>query len=92
MNSVSSAHAQPSPAEIGVRLGRDVVAVQRVADLETERVARTEATRRDAAHEDRIPESPDVVLGAAELDAHLAGVARARDHHLDPVELAHANA
>ena len=47
------------PAEAGgdrVRLRADVVAVQRVADLEPERVAGAEAARRRAAREDGVPE------------------------------------
>ena len=80
------------PAETGgdrVRLGRDVVAVERVADLEPKRVARAEAARRHAAREDRVPERLGVVLRTAELDALLARVAGSRDHDLDAVELAH---
>ena len=63
--------------------------MQRVADLEAQRVARAEPARRDAAREDRVPERDGVVLRTAQLDALLAGVAGAGDHHLDPVDLAH---
>ena len=80
------------PAEPGgdrVRLRRDVVPVERVADLEPERVAGAEAARRHSAREDGVPESGRVVLGAAELHSRLSRVAGARDHDLDPVELAH---
>ena len=84
MNAVSSAHAQPRPAEIASVSRRDVVAVEREAGLEAERVARAEAARRDAPCEDRVPELDRVIFRAAELDALLAGVAGARDHDLDP--------
>ena len=40
------------PGRDRVSLGRDVVAVQRVADLEPQRVARSEAARRGAAFDD----------------------------------------
>ena len=86
MNSVSSAHAQPSPDEIASHCSADVVAVQRVADLEPQRVARAEAARHDAARDDGVPQALGVVGHARKLDALLAGVAGAVDHHLDAVE------
>jgi hypothetical protein len=55
--------AHPSrPGRDRVGVGADVVPVQRVADLEPQRVARTEAARRGAALDDRVPER-DRVLG-----------------------------
>src|SRR5581483_5593602 len=72
-----------------VPLRTDVVTVQRVAHLEPQRVARAEAARGDAAPEDRRPQRRRVVRHARELDPLLARVARAVDHHLDAVELAH---
>ena len=89
---VKSGVERARPAEAGgdrVGLGGDVVAMERVTHFETQRVARAETARRDAALEDRVPERLGVVLRAAELDALLAGVAGARDHDLDPVDLAH---
>src|SRR5262249_32375691 len=70
------------PAESGldgVRLGRDVVAVERVADLEAERVARTEAAGSDVLRKQRVPYRGSVGGIAEELDAGLARVAGARD-------------
>ena len=63
--------------------------MQRVADLEPQRVARAEPARHGAARDDRVPELDGVLGRAHQLDAGLAGVAGAVDHHLDPVELAH---
>jgi hypothetical protein len=63
--------------------------VERVADLEPECVPRTEPTRRHTSRQDVVPERRRVVVGAAQLDALLAGVPGARDHDLDPVELTH---
>ena len=80
------------PAEAArdrVPLRPDVVAVQRVADLEPQRVARAEAARRDAAGEDRVPQRRRVLGHAGELDPLLAGVAGAVDHHLDAVDPPH---
>ena len=77
------------PAEAGrdrVGVGPDVVAVQRVADLEAQRVARAEPARDDAAREHGVPERDGVVGHAQELAAVLAGVAGAVDHHLDAVD------
>ena len=89
VNSVSSAHDPAEAARDRVPLRADVVAVQRVADLEPQRVARAEAAGHDAAREDRVPERRRVLGHARQLDALLAGVAGAVDHHLDAVELAH---
>src|SRR5437762_336361 len=72
-----------------VRLGRDVVPVQRVADLEAQRVARAEPARLRTARDDRVPQRDGILGGTHELDALLAGVAGAVDHHLDAVDLAH---
>src|SRR5207253_3437854 len=80
------------PAKAGgnrVPLRADVVAVQRVTHFEPQRVARAEARGSDAAREDRVPEHLGVVGHARELDALLAGVTRAVDHHLDAAELSH---
>ena len=63
--------------------------MQRVADLEPQRVARAEAGRDDPAREHRVPELHGVLGLAHQLDALLAGVAGAVDHHFDSVELAH---
>ena len=82
------------PAEPGrdrVGLGRDVVAVQRVADLEPQRVARAEPARHGAARDDGVPERDGVLGRAHQLAAALARVAGAVDHHLDAVDLALAS-
>ena len=63
--------------------------MQRVADLEPQRVARAEAAGHCSAGEHGVPERLRLLVGAAELDPRLARVAGARDHHLDPVELTH---
>ena len=89
LNSFPSAHVQPSPAEIASVSWRDVVAVQRVADLEPERVSRAEAAGDGAAGDDRVPELDRVLRRAHQLDAELACVAGPVDHHLDAVDLAH---
>src|SRR5204862_1494752 len=61
----------------------DVVAVERVAHLEPERVARAEADRRDAVGgarlQQRPPEPRRLRPRHVELEPILAGVARARD-------------
>ena len=80
------------PAEArrdGIGIGPDVVAVERVADLEAERVARAEPARRRAARENGVPERRRVLGHGHQLDTLLARVAGAVDHYLDPVELAH---
>ena len=80
------------PAEAGadrVRVRRDVVPVQRVADLEPQRVAGAEAARHRARRDDRVPERDGVLGGAHQLAALLARVAGALDHHLDAADLAH---
>ena len=80
------------PAEPGrdrVRVWPDVVAVQRVADLEPQGVPRSEAARPGAALDDRVPEGDGVLGHDHQLDAFLTGVARAIDHHLDAAHLAH---
>ena len=80
------------PTEAGrdrIRVLRDVVAVQRVADLQAQRVARTEPAGDGAAGDDRVPERDRVLGRAHQLDTLLARVAGAVDHHLDPVHLAH---
>src|SRR5579862_5845186 len=82
--------ARPTePRRDRVPLRADVVAVEREADLQAQRVARAQPTRRDAAGEDRVPEPHGVVLHARELDAFLARVTGAVDHHLDAVDIAH---
>src|SRR5262245_62796741 len=65
------------PAEPGrdrVRVGTDVVAVQRVADLETQRVPGAEPARLGAALDDRIPEGPGILGHDHQLDTLLARV------------------
>src|SRR5581483_21017 len=79
------------PAEAGgdrVRVGRDVVAVQRVADLEAEGVAGAEAAGHGARREHRLPQGDGVPGRGQELDTLLAGVARAVDHAGDATDLA----
>src|SRR5581483_2442614 len=78
------------PAEAGrdrVPLRTDVVAVEREADLESQRVARPEPARRDTGREHRVPQADGVLFHARALDALLARVAGAVDHHLDAVDL-----
>src|SRR6266516_1310929 len=65
------------PGRHGVVLRVDVVAVQRVADLEPQGVTSAEAAGCDTAGEDRVPEGRRLVLHEAELDALLARVAGA---------------
>ena len=80
--------ARPGETRFDRRAVRtDVVAVQRVARLEPERVARAEAAGRDAALEDRVPEPHGIVGRAAELAAALARVAGARDEAADAEHL-----
>src|SRR5207237_8627553 len=77
------------PAEAGgdrVGVGPDVVAMERVTDLETERVALAEAARDGASLEHGVPEPDGVLAHAQQLAAVLARVAGAIDHHLDAVE------
>src|SRR5205085_4328082 len=78
------------PAEAGrdrVGLGRDVVAVERIADLEAEGVARAEAARLRAALQHGVPEPHRVVGLHEQLDSPLTGVAGPIDHALDAVEI-----
>ena len=89
LNSLSSAHVQPRPAEIASVSVGDVIAVQRITHLEPERVARAEAARRRPVRDDRIPELDCILGDAHQLDARLTRVAGAADHHLDAVDLAH---
>ncbi len=80
------------PAEAGrdrIGLGGDVVAMQRIADLEAQRVTRAEAAGDGAARDHRVPESAGVLGCAHQLAARLARIAGAADHHLDAVELPH---
>ena len=80
------------PAEPGrdrVRFGRDVVSVQRIADLEAERVARAEPAGYGAPCQHGVPERGGVLGGAGELDAELSRVARSADEDLDTVDLTH---
>ena len=46
---------------MAIRLGRDVVAVQRKADLEAKRVARAEPARFGAARDHRVPQRDGVL-------------------------------
>jgi hypothetical protein len=78
------------PAEAGRdRIGRlgDVVAVQRVAGLEPQRVARAEPARDDAACEHRVPQHTGVFGHAEQLAAVLARIAGAVDHRGHPFDL-----
>ena len=80
------------PAEPGrdrIRVGGDVIAVQRITHLEPERVTCAEAAGRRPVLDDRVPQLDRVLGGAHQLDAFLARIAGAADHHLDAVELAH---
>ena len=80
------------PPEAGRdRVGRrrDVVPVQRVADLEAQRVSGAEAARRDATLENRVPQLGAVLGRAEELHSRLAGVPGAADHRFDARDLAH---
>ena len=88
VKSLSSAH---DPAETGgdrVGVRPDVVAVQRVADLQPQAVARTEPAGRDPALEHRVPERAGLVGHHHQLDTLLAGVAGAVDHAGDAADLA----
>ena len=89
VKSVSSAHAHPRPRRDRIPFRADVVAVQRVADLQAKGVARAEAARDDAAVEDRVPQRSRLVGHARELDALLARVAGPVHHHFDAGHLAH---
>ena len=71
---------------VGVRA--DVVAVQRVADLEAQRVAGAEPARDGAALEHGVPQPDRVLAHAEQLATVLAGVAGAVHHHLDSVDRA----
>ena len=86
---MSSAHDPAEPGGDRVRVRADVVPVQRIADLESKRVARAQPARLHAAPDDCVPERAGVVGHDHQLDALLARVAGAIDHHLDPVQLAH---
>ena len=57
----------------------DVVAVERIAHLEAQRVSRTKAARYDtvlATSKDAIPKVTGAIRCTHDLDARLAGVAR----------------
>ncbi len=66
----------------------DLVAVERVAHLEPQRVARAESDRLGAGRGERLPERHGVALAAVELEAVLAGVAGAGDEALRAGDLA----
>src|SRR5262249_16386460 len=79
------------PAEPGrdrIRFAPDVVAVQRIADLEAEAVARSETAGLGAPLEDAFPERRRVIGHHQQLDTHLARVAGAVDHTLDVIDRA----
>ena len=76
----------PEAGGDGVGVRPDVVAVQRIADLEAQRVARAEPARDGAALEHGVPEPDGVLAHAEELAAVLARVAGAVHHHLDAVD------
>ena len=70
--------ADPAQARLQRRsLQRQVVAVQRVADLEPQRVPRAQAARRRAGGQQAVPERSGVLGLADQLDAGLAGVSGA---------------
>src|SRR5439155_27268543 len=78
------------PAEPGrdrVRVRPDVVAVQGVADLEPQRVPRTEPARHRAALEHAIPELRALVRLDQKLASALPGIAGPVDRACDPVDL-----
>ncbi len=78
--------ARADPAEAGldrVRVRPDVVPVQRVTDLEPQRVARAEAAGQRAGLGQRIPQALGIGGGRDQLDAELARVAGARDGAVD---------
>ena len=79
--------AQARGDRVGLRA--DVVPVQRVADLEAQRVAGAEARGLRAALEHGVPERNGILVHHHQLDAGLARVAGAVDHALDAVDLAH---
>ena len=83
VNSLSSAHAHARPASIGVRSGGDVVAVQRVADLEAQRVPRAEPAGLDATAQNGVPEGDGILGSAPELAPALARVAGTGDEAAD---------
>src|SRR5262245_48314519 len=79
-----------SPAEAGgdrVRVRADVVSVQRVADLEPERVARAQPTWPRASLEHAVPERARLIGHDEQLYPDLARVARAIHHALDALDL-----
>ena len=83
MKPVSSLQHQPSPASIGPRSTRQVVAVEVEADLQAQRVARAEPGGHGAAAHELVPERRARPAGAQQqLDAVLAGVAGAAHEHL----------
>ena len=74
------ARADPAEARLDrVRVLRDVVAVQRVADLEPQGIARAQAAGHGAGLDQGVPQLHDLAGRADQLDARLARVARARD-------------
>ena len=75
------------PGRDRVRVGADVVAVQGVADLETERVAGAEACRLRPALDNPVPQLGRVLGRNHQLDASLACVAGPVDHAGDSVDL-----
>src|SRR5918995_377060 len=73
------------PAEPGLKRRRgvvDLVAVERVAHLQPERVAGAEADRLSAGLDQRLPDLHGVPLAAVQLESVLAGVAGAGDEAL----------
>src|SRR5690348_5684999 len=77
--------AEPGRDCIGV-LG-DVLAVERVARFDPERVARTEPAGNGAAGEDAVPERDGVLRRHEQRAPLLARVSGAIDHALDAVDL-----
>ena len=57
--------------------------MQRVADLEAQRITRSETARHRAGLDERVPQLHRVARGADQLDAGFARVAGARDRALD---------
>ncbi len=75
---VERAHPAEPGLEGRVRLV-EVVAVERIADLEAQRVARPETRGRGARRGQPVPQRPGPFGGHEQLDAGLAGVAGAGD-------------
>src|SRR5581483_11597105 len=78
--------AEPGRDRVGIRT--DVVSVERVADLQPERVASPETRRLRASLDDAVPQLARVVRRHHQLDAGLARIPGPVDHAGDAVDLA----